>query len=201
MYAQDLMESFHAHGDVDVQGTGRHAQGEAHRDHQRHRPHLRKNSWADPQILQDRARRSLPRRDLFVGQQGCRRRVLHAGVGGDGGQALGLAAAASGMGNADGGRERGAAARRGGIALSMITGAATVLTVRDIAASTEYYRDALGFAVAFEYGEPTFYAGLCRDEVELHLIAANQTKRQPGHGAITIFVEDVDALHAELVAR
>jgi uncharacterized glyoxalase superfamily protein PhnB len=83
----------------------------------------------------------------------------------------------------------------------MITGAATVLTVRDIAASIGYFRDALGFAVAFEYGEPTFYAGLCRDEVELHLIAANQTKRQPGHGAITIFVEDVDALHAELVAR
>jgi uncharacterized glyoxalase superfamily protein PhnB len=83
----------------------------------------------------------------------------------------------------------------------MITGAATVLTVRDIAASIAYFRDALGFAVAFEYGEPTFYAGLCRDEVELHLIAANQTKRQPGHGAITIFVEDVDALHAELVAR
>jgi hypothetical protein len=34
----------------------------------------------------------------------------------------------------------------------MMTGTATVLAVRDIAASVAYYRDALGFAVTFEYG-------------------------------------------------
>ena len=83
----------------------------------------------------------------------------------------------------------------------MMTGTATVLAVRDIAASLAYYRDALGFAVAFEYGEPTFYACLCRDEAALHLIAADKTERQPGHGALCVFVEDVDALHAELVGR
>jgi uncharacterized glyoxalase superfamily protein PhnB len=83
----------------------------------------------------------------------------------------------------------------------MMTGTATVLTVRDIAASIAYYRDALGFAVTFEYGQPTFYACLCRDEAALHLIAANETKREPGQGALCIFVEDVDALYAELVAR
>ena len=83
----------------------------------------------------------------------------------------------------------------------MLTGTATVLVVRDIAASIVYYRDALGFAITFEYGEPTFYVCLCRDEAALHLIAANETKRQPGEGALCIFVEDVDALHAELVAR
>ena len=83
----------------------------------------------------------------------------------------------------------------------MMTGAATVLTVRDIAASIAYYRDALGFAVTFEYGQPTFYACLCRDDAALHLIAANETKRQPGQGALCIFLDDVDALHAELVER
>jgi catechol 2,3-dioxygenase-like lactoylglutathione lyase family enzyme len=83
----------------------------------------------------------------------------------------------------------------------MLTGTATVLVVRDIAASIAYYRDALGFAITFEYGEQTFYVCLCRDEAALHLIAANETKRQPGEGALCIFVEDVDALHAELVAR
>jgi catechol 2,3-dioxygenase-like lactoylglutathione lyase family enzyme len=83
----------------------------------------------------------------------------------------------------------------------MMTGTATVLAVRDIAASTAYYRDVLGFAVTFEYGEPIFYVCLCRDEAALHLVAANKTKREPGHGALCIFVEDVDALHAELVAR
>ena len=83
----------------------------------------------------------------------------------------------------------------------MMTGTATVLTVRDIAASIAYYRDTLGFAVTFEYGQPTFYACLCRDEAALHLVAANKTKREPGHGALCIFVQDVDALYAELVAR
>jgi catechol 2,3-dioxygenase-like lactoylglutathione lyase family enzyme len=83
----------------------------------------------------------------------------------------------------------------------MMTGAATVFTVRDIAKSIEHYRDALGFAVTFQYGKPTFYACLCRDEVSLHLLAAHGTKRLPGNGGICIFVKDVDAVHAELVDR
>ena len=83
----------------------------------------------------------------------------------------------------------------------MMRGTATVLTVRDIAASIAYYRDALGFAVTFEYGQPTFYACLCRDDAALHLVTATQAEREPGQGALCIFVEDVDALHAELVER
>lgn len=83
----------------------------------------------------------------------------------------------------------------------MLTGAATVFTVRDITKSTEHYRDVLGFDVTFQYGKPTFYVCLCRDEVNLHLLAAGETKRLPGSGAVCIFVKDVDALHAELVAR
>ncbi len=83
----------------------------------------------------------------------------------------------------------------------MITGTATVLTVRDIAASLAYYRDALGFAVTYQYGEPIFYVCLCRDEAAVHLIAATKTERVPGNGALCIFVKDVDAIHAELVAR
>ncbi len=83
----------------------------------------------------------------------------------------------------------------------MLKGATTVFTVGDIAASIAYYRDALGFDVAFEYGEPLFYAGFCRDPVEIHLIAASATKRLPGNGAICLLVENVDAIHAELVQR
>ena len=59
----------------------------------------------------------------------------------------------------------------------MMTGAATVFVVADVAKSVEYYRDALGFAVTFQYGDPTFYACLGRDEVALHLLAAHETKR------------------------
>ena len=83
----------------------------------------------------------------------------------------------------------------------MLAGSATVLTVSDITSALAYYRDALGFAVTFQYGEPTFYACLCRDEVNLHLISAAQAGRPAGVGALCVFVDDVDALHAELAAH
>jgi catechol 2,3-dioxygenase-like lactoylglutathione lyase family enzyme len=83
----------------------------------------------------------------------------------------------------------------------MMVGAATVFVVADIAKSTEHYRDVLGFTITFEYGNPTFYVCLCRDEVALHLLSASQTRRLPGNGGICVFVRDVDAVHAELAAR
>lgn len=84
----------------------------------------------------------------------------------------------------------------------MLVGAATVVTVTDIDASMAYYCDVLGFDVTFDYGEPIFYAGLCRDEVMLHLrAAAQQPSWVSGNGAVAIFVDDVDALHDELAAR
>jgi catechol 2,3-dioxygenase-like lactoylglutathione lyase family enzyme len=83
----------------------------------------------------------------------------------------------------------------------MMVGSATVFVVADIAKSAGHYRDVLGFEVAFEYGTPISYVGLCRDEVALHLLAANRTSRLPGNGGICIFVRDVDVVHAELAAR
>ena len=82
-----------------------------------------------------------------------------------------------------------------------MVGAATVFIVNDIAKSIEHYRDALGFTVTFQYGNPTFYACMCRDEVALHLLAAHETKRLPGNGGICVFVKDVDLVHADLVSR
>ena len=84
---------------------------------------------------------------------------------------------------------------------STMVGAATVFVVSDIAKSVEHYRSALGFTVTFQYGTPTFYACLCRDEVALHLVAAHETKRLPGNGGVCVFVKDVDSVHAELAAR
>jgi len=77
----------------------------------------------------------------------------------------------------------------------------TVFTVTDVKASLSYYQDKLGFEKAFEYGEPTYYVGLYSGNVQLHLVTANRTPRQPGHGAVSIFVDDVDGLHADLVKR
>ena len=83
----------------------------------------------------------------------------------------------------------------------MMRGSATVFTVRDITASLAYYRNKLGFDVAFEYGVPTCYVGLCSGDVSLHLIAASRTPRQPGHGTACIYVDDIDALHVDLTKR
>ena len=59
----------------------------------------------------------------------------------------------------------------------------------------------LGFRTEFTYGEPTFYAGVERDSVVIHLQAASDMKRQAGHGAVNVFVTDVDALYQELKSR
>ena len=67
--------------------------------------------------------------------------------------------------------------------------------------SVEHYRDVLGLSVEFTHGEPTFYAGVERGNVAIHLQAASETKRQPGHGAINVFVTGVDALYEELRSR
>ena len=50
----------------------------------------------------------------------------------------------------------------------MMVGAATVFVVSDAAASS-ITATRLASRVTFEYGTPTFYAYLCRDEVALHL--------------------------------
>jgi catechol 2,3-dioxygenase-like lactoylglutathione lyase family enzyme len=62
----------------------------------------------------------------------------------------------------------------------MMRASIAIFTVKDVMASLAYFRDKLGFDVAFEYGSPTYYVGLCSGEVSLHL---------------------VDALHADLVKR
>jgi catechol 2,3-dioxygenase-like lactoylglutathione lyase family enzyme len=82
----------------------------------------------------------------------------------------------------------------------MMKGAATIFTVRDLMASIAYYRDKMDFMVTFEYGEPPYYACLYHDEVSLHLRSASKNAEWvAGNGAIAVFVDDVDALHADLV--
>ena len=82
-----------------------------------------------------------------------------------------------------------------------LCGAATVFVVRDVIRSVEHYREVLGFDIEFTYDQPTFYAGVERDGVVIHLQAASETKRQPGQGAVNVFVTDVDAFYRELRSR
>ena len=55
--------------------------------------------------------------------------------------------------------------------------------------------------MSFEWGSPPSYACLCRDDVELHLLASGQTKRLPGNGGICVFANDVDGVYADLTSR
>ena len=82
-----------------------------------------------------------------------------------------------------------------------LLGSATVFVVKDVLRSVQHYCEVLGFHTEFTYGEPTFYAGVERDGVLIHLQAASETKRQPGHGAVNVFVTDVDTLYRELQSK
>jgi uncharacterized glyoxalase superfamily protein PhnB len=84
---------------------------------------------------------------------------------------------------------------------SELHGGAPVFVVRDVLKSVAYYRDVLGFDTEFLYGEPTFYAGVERGNVLIHLQAAHESKRPPGQMAMNVFVSDVDALYQELKER
>jgi catechol 2,3-dioxygenase-like lactoylglutathione lyase family enzyme len=53
--------------------------------------------------------------------------------------------------------------------MSILTGAEPQLYVRDISLSCDFYSHRLGFAVAFSYGEPPFYAQVFRDGARLNL--------------------------------
>lgn len=80
-------------------------------------------------------------------------------------------------------------------------GLAPVFVVRDIDARVAWYCDVMGFDVAFLYGEPAFYAGVCRGDVTIHMQLARPGTRQPGQSAANIFTADVDAFYAEISAR
>jgi uncharacterized glyoxalase superfamily protein PhnB len=52
---------------------------------------------------------------------------------------------------------------------AVIAGAEPQLFVADIKASCDFFKSQLGFAVAFTYGEPPFYAQIKRDSARINL--------------------------------
>lgn len=76
------------------------------------------------------------------------------------------------------------------------------LFVSDIPAACDFYTGKLGFELAFSYGEPPFYAEICRDGVKLALRHADAADRRPAPErrrqeellSTTILVENVKGL-------
>ncbi|WP_201290911.1 glyoxalase superfamily protein [Croceibacterium salegens] len=85
--------------------------------------------------------------------------------------------------------------------------AVPILFVRDVAAAAQFYRDSLGFAVEFLYGEPPFYGEIKRDGAVLHLRHVHEPNfaelaaREESLILATILVSDVRALYAEFAGR
>jgi catechol 2,3-dioxygenase-like lactoylglutathione lyase family enzyme len=73
-----------------------------------------------------------------------------------------------------------------------------IFTVADLRASQRYYRDALGFRVLWDHGDPPDFGAVGRGDTTLFMC-----QRCQGHpGAwIMVFAHDVDALHEELARR
>lgn len=70
------------------------------------------------------------------------------------------------------------------------------LPLDDVAAGIEHYRDVLGFSINYQQDD---LGVMYRDAVTLLLIA--RTPRHTGIGSAGLYVENVDTLHAELVAK
>lgn len=86
----------------------------------------------------------------------------------------------------------------------MILTAEPQLFVTDMQAALDHYADALGFHVAFTYGEPAFYAQVARGGAKLNLRHLDGPVFAPGLAeaeatvlSATVTTDDVETLYAE----
>ena len=80
------------------------------------------------------------------------------------------------------------------------------LFVTDVGASCAFYTKMLGFAVAFTYGEPAFYAQVVRDGARLNLRQVDEPAIAPALRereqllSASITLEDAEPLYLEFAA-
>ena len=79
-----------------------------------------------------------------------------------------------------------------------VSGASTVLQVKDISSALRFYCEVLGFEKDFEFGP---YAGVHLCECCLHLCAHTTWKRPLGGGAVSVFSDEVDTYCAAVRVR
>jgi catechol 2,3-dioxygenase-like lactoylglutathione lyase family enzyme len=79
-----------------------------------------------------------------------------------------------------------------------LSAAIPIFSVRDLKASQRYYRDALGFTVEWEDGDPPDFGAVARDHARVFMCQGCQGI--PG-AWIMVFTPNVDELHAELGER
>jgi len=81
---------------------------------------------------------------------------------------------------------------------------ATTLEVKDVVASEAFYREKLGFRPGYFYGEPPSFCICSRDKVTIFLDKTRTSPRETPlnqYWALYIYVDDVDAMAAEIAGR
>ena len=80
---------------------------------------------------------------------------------------------------------------------------ATTLEVKNIKATEAFYCEKLGFRPGLFFGEPPTFCIISRDDVTIFLDLARTPHPAPlnQYWAVYIYVDDVNAMAAELVAR
>ena len=85
---------------------------------------------------------------------------------------------------------------------------ATVLLVDDVGRAADYYRDQLGFEVSHFEANPEHYAYASRDDCHVHFACFRGAGPRPNSEVVPpdmfdiyVYVDDVEALHEELVER
>jgi catechol 2,3-dioxygenase-like lactoylglutathione lyase family enzyme len=76
--------------------------------------------------------------------------------------------------------------------------AVPILNVRDVEASIAYYTEQLAFTDSWRWGSPPGFGGVSRDQVQVFF--CKDCQGGPGTW-LSIWVDDVDALHDEIAAR
>jgi len=75
--------------------------------------------------------------------------------------------------------------------------AVPIFAVTHLAEALEYYERVLGFAVAWQWGNPPHLANVCRDKVSINLAVAEGT---PARSQIYVQMVGVDAYYERVVA-
>ena len=75
-----------------------------------------------------------------------------------------------------------------------------VLAVRDLSLDSAYYTEQLGFSVSWQWGDPPARVGVCRDDLELQLVADGRfAPAQPSY--VYFQLRGVDSYYATCVER
>lgn len=91
--------------------------------------------------------------------------------------------------------------------MARVLRSAPYFPVADVAATATYYRDVFGFATTYSAGEPAEFAMCERDGFAIMLRRVASAERivpcesQGGTWDAFLWVDDANALHAELVGR